>query len=343
MSFEGVIGQRLAVGLIKRAIEEKRFSHSYLFLGPDGVGKLLVANLFAKTLNCLRGGIEPCGECLSCRKIEDKNHPDVQWLTRRIRDAKSDASDGWLHPNSFEPRKKTPQIGIEMIRFMQKPLSLKPYEGKFKFCIIEGADYMTDEAANSLLKTLEEPPKGAIIILLAANAFRLMPTIISRCQKIPFYPLDVFSVKNELMRRYCLEEDYAVSIARFAQGSLGRAIETVEEKLFDVRDKAIGEFLFANEDLPDGGLRYDDSREKANEILAMLALYLRDILVFNVSGDRGLLLNADKADRIALDSKAYTAEKIEEMIKAVCVTQDNINSNVNIKIALSWMKLNITQ
>lgn len=341
MSFEGVIGQKLAVGLIKRAVEEKRFSHSYLFLGPNGVGKLLVAKLFAKTLNCLRGGIEPCGECLSCRKIEDKNHPDVQWLTRRIRDAKSDVSDGWLHPNSFEPRKKNPQIGIEMVRFMQKNLSLKPYEGKFKFCIIEGADYMTEEAANSLLKTLEETPKGAIIILLAANVFRLMPTIISRCQKIPFYPLDVSSVKNELTRRYCFEEDYAASIARFAQGSLGRAIETVEEKLFDIREKAIGEFIFDNQASHEGGIRYDESREKVNEALDMLALYLRDILIFNVSGDRGLLLNADKADRIALDSKDYTAEKIEEMLKAVCIAQDNINSNVNVKIALSWMKLNM--
>ncbi|MDP3786345.1 MAG: DNA polymerase III subunit delta' [Candidatus Omnitrophota bacterium] len=342
MSFKDIIGQRLAVDLIKRAIDEKRFAHAYLFIGPEGVGKSLLAKTFAKALNCDRDGMGPCGECVSCKKIEERNHPDVRWFTYKIGEKRSGANDGWIRPDSLEPNKKSPQISIDMIRFLQRAMSLKPYEGRTKVYVIDGADNMTEEAANCLLKTLEEPPKDTVLILLASNMSRLMQTIISRCHKITFYPLDEESVKSELTRRYGLDEKKALCVSRFAEGSLGKAIETIEEDALTKRDKVVDEFISPKRLGYEDIWLYDEPRDKVNGILSTLAVYFRDLLVFSLSRDAGLLVNLDKADEVARDSKRYSAERLEEIIEAIAATQERIKRNANIKIALASMRLNIT-
>ncbi len=321
MSFKDIIGQRLAVDLIKRAIDEKRFAHAYLFIGPEGVGKSLLAKTFAKALNCDKGGTEPCGACVSCNKIEDNIHPDVLFIY---------------------PEGKSSQISIDSIRKIERAMSLKPYEGRTKVYVIDGADNMTEEAANCLLKSLEEPPKDTVMVLLASNMSRLMPTIISRCQKITFYPLDEESVKSELTRRYGLDEKKALCISRFAEGSLGKAIETMEEDALTKRDKVVDEFISPKRLGYEDVWLYDEPRDKVNGILSTLAVYFRDLLVFSLSRDAGLLVNLDKADEITRDSKRYSAERLEEIIEAIAATQERIKRNANIKIALASMRLNIT-
>ncbi len=319
MSFNKVRGQELAVGLLKRAIEEKRLAHAYLFIGPEGVGKSLLAGIFAQALNCESGGADPCGsaadECVSCKKIEAVNHPDVIRLTNRLfkkrASDESNKGDGLIHPNTIDANKKSEQISIDQIRFVQKALSLKPSEGKVKVCIIEGADQMSEDAANSLLKTLEEPPKDAVIILLASNMSKLMPTIISRCQKIGFLPLR-------------------------------KAVEALEEDALSLRDKVIDEFVVPKQLGYEDAWLYGEPRDKVNEILNTLALYFRDLLVFNLSKDEELLVNLDRSARIERDSKKYTVEKLEKIIETIADTQEHIGRNANIKVALSCMRLNIT-
>jgi DNA polymerase III subunit delta' len=314
MLFKDIIGQRLAVDLVKRAIEEKRLAHAYLFIGPDGVGKSLLAKTFAKALNCSalsneragRGGVEPCGECVSCGKIETKNHPDVRWFTHKIGkkrsdrtgEKKSDVNDRWIRPNSLDPDKKAPHVNIDMIRFLQQAMSLKPYEGRAKVYVIDGADNMTEEAANCLLKSLEEPPKDTVIILLASNIPMLLSTIVSRCQKIMFYPLDEDSIKKEMMEKYGLDEKKAACVSRFSEGSLGKAIETLEEDALAKRDKAVDEFISPKRLGDEDAWLYEEPRDKVNDILSALAVYFRDLLVFNLSGDAGLMVNLDKVDEI---------------------------------------------
>lgn len=342
MLFKDMIGQRLAVGLIRRAIEEKRLAHAYLFIGPDGVGKSFLANAFAKALNCEKGGAEPCGGCVSCGKVEMKNHPDVGWFTYKMGKKKSDVNDGWIRPNSLDPEKKAPYININMIRFLQQAMSFKPYEGMTKVYVIDGADNMTEDAANCLLKSLEEPPKDTVMILLASNISTLLPTIVSRCQKVMFYPLDEDSVKKELMEKYGLDEKKAACVSRFAEGSLGKAVETLEGDALAKRDKVVDEFISPKRLGYEDTWLYEEPRDKINDILSVLAVYFRDLLVFNLSGDAGLMVNLDKIDEIARSSKRYSAGRLEEIIEAIAATQERIKRNANVKIALAYMRLGIT-
>jgi DNA polymerase-3 subunit delta' len=321
MSFNKVIGQELAAGLLKKAIEEKRLAHAYLFIGPEGVGKSLLAKVFAKALNCEKGGAEPCGECVSCRKIEGNIHPDAVILS---------------------PEGKSSQIGIDAIRKIEGTMSLKPYEGRTKVFTIDGADKMTEEAANSLLKTLEEPPKDTVLVLLASNMFKLQPTIVSRCQKVLFHPLGERAIMKVLIERYGLDDKKAACVSRFSEGRLGRAIEVLEGEALARRNRIVDEFLTPKQFGYEDTWLYGEPREKINETLNALAVYFRDLLVFNLSKDQGLLVNLDKAADIERDAARYPAERLERIIEIIADTQEQIKRNANVKIALSCMRLNIT-
>ena len=140
MSLENVIGQDRVLDFIKSSIENSRLANSYLFIGPEGVGKTLVAKEFAKTLNCEKNRLNPCDICSSCLKIEKQIHPDIHWIEK--------------DDSGF--------IKIDQIRNLEKDISLKPFEARKKFFIIKEANCMTAEASNALLKTLEQPPADSV-------------------------------------------------------------------------------------------------------------------------------------------------------------------------------------
>ena len=321
MPFNSVIGQELAVDLLKRSISDGRLAHAYLFIGPEGTGKSLLARIFAQALNCENKGADPCGECVSCRKIEGGIHPDVV---------------------TVGPEGKSVQISIDAIRRMESSMSLKPYEGRTKVFIVDGADRMNEESANSILKTLEEPPKDTVMVLLASNMFKLQPTIVSRCQKVLFHPLGERSIMKELIERYGLDEKRALCVSRFSEGRLGKAVEVLEGELLEGRDRIVGDFLSPKQPGYEDTWLYGEPREKVNEALNALAVYYRDLLVFKLSKDQGLLVNLDKAIDIARDAERFTAEKLEGILDAIAAAQDEIKRNSNIKISLSCMRLNIT-
>ena len=170
MSFSDIKGQDTAVSSLKNAIRNNRLAHAYIFAGPEGCGRSLLARNFAKVLNCEKEKDDACDSCASCKKINKDVHPDVKWLNK----------DG-----------KSSQIKIDQIRRLEKQIALKPYEAKYKVFIIKDASFMTVEAANSFLKTLEEPPPNSVLILIAERPRDLFATIVSRCQLIRIKPLSV--------------------------------------------------------------------------------------------------------------------------------------------------------
>ena len=194
MSFSDVKGQDQAVKFLKTAMRNGKLSHAYIFAGPQGGGRSLLARNFAKAVNCEDKESAPCDLCLACKKIDKDIHPDVKWIRKD---------------------EKSRQIKIREIRKLEREIILKPYEGKYKVFIIEEAELMNIEAANSFLKTLEEPPQNSLLILIAERPKDLPSTIASRCQVIRLRPPETYDMpdfKNDVLDEFsddeCIE-DYA--------------------------------------------------------------------------------------------------------------------------------------
>jgi DNA polymerase-3 subunit delta' len=203
MGFTKIYGQKRVTSMLKASFNMERISHAYLFYGPQGVGKFKTAVVFAQLLNCANPlNAEPCGNCLPCRKIASGNHPDFEVI-------KPDGAS----------------IKIEQMRALQEKVYFKCYEGKFKVIIIDDAHLLTREAANSLLKVLEEPPSETVFILLADDLNKLPVTIQSRCQPLSFAYLDE-TVISRVLRELGKEVPPSLTLA---QGSLSKALEMVED------------------------------------------------------------------------------------------------------------------
>jgi DNA polymerase-3 subunit delta' len=206
MRFDDLLGQEKNIQLLREAVRRDRAAHAYLFAGPAGSGKRSLALAFAAALNCEARGErgwdgEPCGECRSCRKMASGNHPDLQVIE----------PDG-------------ARLKVEQMREVRRENARRPYEARHKVFLIAGAETMTDEAANSLLKALEEPPGPAVFLLLTTHLARLLPTILSRCSVVKLTPLPEALIAQALTREE-VDPSVAAAAAALAGGALGRARE----------------------------------------------------------------------------------------------------------------------
>ncbi len=204
-----VVGQAKAVNLLQRSLENGRLAHAYLFVGPRHVGKMTLALNLAQALNCQEEE-RPCGSCRSCSRIALGHHPDVQVLGRN---------------HSADAPKK--EIGIDQMREIQHAASLRPYEGSYRVFIIDGAEHLSEEAANSLLKTLEEPAADVVFLLLTTDEGLLPSTIVSRCQKIELPPIPTKTIEQALIEHWGATEERARGLARMCHGGLGWAISAL--------------------------------------------------------------------------------------------------------------------
>ncbi|MDN5379609.1 DNA polymerase III subunit delta' [Thermodesulfobacterium sp.] len=208
ITLDQILNQNPAVTLLKRALSTDRLSHAYLFTGPKGVGKETTAYAFVFHLFCQKDPLSPCGVCVACKKISKETHPDVLKIS---------------------PEKK--EIKIDQIREIINFLRYRPIEAKYKVTLIQNAERMNLEAANALLKSLEEPPSYGIFILITENFTQLLPTVVSRSQVVRFHPLPKTTVYRVLTERYGFEKQVSQTLAEISQGSLGRAL-TIAEKGF---------------------------------------------------------------------------------------------------------------
>jgi len=213
LSFSTILGQEKAKKILERALNSGRIAHAYLFRGPDGVGKQLCARAVAARINCIRGHtLEPCGSCSSCRKYMSGNHPDITIV---------------------KPEGGT--IKINRVRELCRSLSYPPYESEMRVVIIEDVHTMRAEAANSLLKTLEEPPENNLLILTAGASSDVLPTIISRCQTVPFYGLSnaqTVHLLKELQPELSMAD--AELLSRLTEGSPGQALLFKEKNIVEI-------------------------------------------------------------------------------------------------------------
>lgn len=320
MSFNKIIGQDRVIAYLKDALKTDRLSGAYLFVGPDGVGKSLTAKELAKALNCQEVKLDSCDRCLACHKINNFNHPDVKWI-------KPDTSFG--------------SIKIEQVRQMRSDINLTAYESQKKIYIIPEAETMTEEASNALLKTLEEPSLNSLLILTTQASERLLPTIVSRCQKIFFSSLKAESVKEILLEDYGLEENKANFLAKLSDGKLGRAIRLKSRDILQEKNRIIDEIPSLN--LLTSGIFNIEDQEYVEVSLEILVAWFRDILVLKSGLETSGLINTDRESELKSLANLYSFEELEGKIEAIIRTRNLIRQNINPKLAFDCLGMELAR
>jgi DNA polymerase-3 subunit delta' len=319
MPFAGILGQDNNIALLSRSLAAGKIASAYLYEGIEGCGKKKTALAFIEAIFC--GGNEGCGHCPSCRKIAGYQHPDLHLVE----------PDGAY-------------IKIDQIRELQRALAFRPFEAPKKACIIEAADRLNPAAGNALLKTLEEPPGNAILILITANPDGVLPTILSRCQRLRFAPLAEATVES-LLREMGSVPEVARVVASLAGGSMGKAIEIGEETALHERKNFLARvcslsmddisplFAFAEEMATD--------KENTLELLELLTAFLRDALLLH-SGSRDVV-NSDLFQLLERETGSFSGRGIMERIRHVAETRSAIMSNVNARLALEVLFMRLAE
>ncbi|MDY5986315.1 DNA polymerase III subunit delta' [Sporofaciens sp. SGI.106] len=326
-SFKDVVGHKDIINYIRNAVKENKVSHAYILNGERGSGKKMLATLFATTLQCEKGGPDPCNVCHSCIQAESGNHPDII----RVQHEK---------PNT---------ISVEDIRTqVNNDILIKPYQGPYKIYIISEADLMTPQAQNALLKTIEEPPEYAVIFLLTENAEALLPTITSRCVM-----LKLRNIKDALIKKYLMETmhvpDYKADMCTaFAQGNMGRAIMLATSEHFnEIREEAVQLLKYIDDmelsEIVKAIKRVGAYKLEINDYLDIIMIWYRDVLIYKATKDMDRVVFRDQMQYIKERARKSSYEGIETILKSLEKAKARLKANVNFDLVMELLLLTIKE
>ena len=320
MKFQDIIGQEHMTGHLQNAIRMGKVSHAYIIQGEAGSGKKLLADTFAAALQCEEGGIEPCGHCQSCKQAVSGNHPDI----RRVTHEKA-------------------SISVDDIRLqLNNDILVKPYSRPYKVYIIDEAEKMTEQAQNAMLKTIEEPPAYAVILLLTVNAKLLLPTILSRCILLNVRPVARGQITKLLTEHYGIAGFMADVAADFADGVPGKAIAYARSGEFvNLKDEVI-RLLRRLDSMPAEEIykkvkEWAGSKPAIPDILSLIQLWYRDILVMKSTDGAGRLVFREEERELASRAGNMSYGQIEDCLKAIETIKQRMNANVNLEVSLEML------
>ena len=322
-----MIGHEEIIRHLQNAIKTGKISHSYIFAGEPGSGKRLLAGIYAMTLQCEAGGENACGKCESCKRAIGKNHPDIIMVKHE-------------KPNT---------ISIDEIREqVVNDVDIKPYSSPHKIYIIPDAEIMTPQAQNALLKTIEEPPEYAVIMLLTSNIDGLLPTIRSRCVRLDLKVVDDGLVKKYLMEHLHIPDYQAEIDASFAHGSIGKAKEAATSQEFaDITQKALKILKYADSmevyELTEAIKNLSSEKQNINDYLDIFQFWFRDVLMFKATREIDNLVFKQEINYIREQASQRSYENLEKILEALDKTKVRLRANVNTELALELLFLTIRE
>ncbi len=328
LDFKHIVGHEQIIQHLMEATRSGKVSHAYIFAGEDSAGKNLLANAFAIALQCEAGEsrADSCGKCKSCIQAASDNHPDIIRITH-----------------------EKASIGVDDVRIqINNDIQIKPYSSPYKIYIIDEAEKLTEQAQNALLKTIEEPPAYAVIILLANNLSALLPTILSRCVTLKLKAVDKEIIKEFLMSEYKVPDYQAELSAVFAQGNVGKAIKYASSEEFrELKNEVLHLLKYIDEmelyEVIDGLKRISEKKSQVNDYLDLMTLWYRDVLMYKVTNDLNLLTYKIEYLDISKQASLRSYEGIEKIIAAIEKAKIRLNANVNFDIAIELMLFTIKE
>lgn len=319
-----VYGHDWAVDYLRKGLRHGRTRQAYLFTGTASIGKTTMAHTFASALNCTHPDKEmrPCGECRSCRLMQSGNHPDMIY-------SELDATTGSLK--------------IETLRDIMRRLSLKPYDARHRIAILSNFEKARGQAQDAILKTLEEPPPFAILILLANSTENTLATIQSRCQVVYLRPVASDIIRDTLIQRFGSEPEKASVLARLSGGRMGWAISAVkDENILDQRARALEllEGVLENSRKDRFKLAEDLSKDKLalRPLLELWQTYWRDLLLMTLNSPVKPV-NVDRLTQLERFSRRLDSAGVERALKTTQEAMRLLDTNANVRLLLEVLML----
>lgn len=327
--FKDIVGHKDIIKYIQAAVTNDAVSHAYIINGEKGSGKKLLSKLFAMSLQCQNREEDgdACGQCQSCKQAMNNNQPDIKFITHE----------------------KPGSIGVGDIRTqINNDVEIKPYSSPYKVYIMPQADLMTEEAQNALLKTIEEPPAYAVIILLTENAEQLLPTINSRCVM-----LKLKNIKDSLIKKYLMEQmqipDYKAEVcAAFAQGNMGRAIMLATSEHFnEIKEEAIQLLKYINEmeihEIVAAIKKINEYKLEVSDYFDIISIWYRDVLIYKATRNVDRVVFSDQLKFIKEQAKKSSYEGIERILEALETAKARLKANVNFDLVMELLLLTIKE
>lgn len=327
-SFANIVGQGKIIGHLQNALQTGSISHAYIFSGEEGSGRKTVAYTFARALQCehprhTEHGMEPCGSCHSCRQALSGNHPDIITVTHE-------------RPGS---------IGVGDIRSLRADVQILPYESRRKIYIIPDAEKMTAQAQNALLKTIEEPPDYVVIILIADGTASFLPTVLSRCIVLQMRPVSEAQIAGWLVKNREMDAQKAEFPARFADGSIGRAIRLSEDTSFaQLQSETVK--LLVNIARMDASAISETAKKVADDgqsddFLTFIRMWIRDVLVIKSTGDTRDLIFTEQMSYSRECARRIGYASLQRANEALDLALKRIRSNCSTELTLEVMLLTL--
>jgi len=308
--FNKILGHDKVKSLFIKAFENNKLSTTYLFKGPNGIGKKLTAKTIAAMLNCDNKELAPCGNCTSCRKVEKKTHVDVIYL---------------------EVEEEKDNILVEQVESVIEKAQFPPFEGNAKIFIIDDAHLLNETSSNMFLKTLEEPKENNYFFLITDKPDSILPTIRSRSQEITFRSLDlaqhltVTGLSEDAIRPYAVMgggfTKHREDIEEFAffREKVLNVLQAIEgnKSILEIEDDMVS--LFA-----------DATREKKDRFFELIIMFIRDLVVIK-AGKPKKVYNSDFSEKLMNLSQAFSSENLFSLEQLVRQTKVNLYYNINIR------------